>query len=98
MIRASIEQETVYPEDVTIRTVTEWHKRMTRLASQTTAEEQRYVDSRWVALVTSLAEKESVPVGWLSWAIAQLVEFELRLLQTASNEVEDAFVSPPTSG
>ena len=98
MIRTSVERETVYPEAVTIRTVTDWHKRMTRLAAQTTAEEQKYIDQRWVALVTQLAQAEGVPVGWLSWAVSQLAEYELRLLATASAEGEVAVsAAQPTS-
>lgn len=86
MIRASIERETAFPEEITLRSAVEWHKRLSRIVSQATAEERHYIDARWVALVQILADGHSVPLGWLSWALGSLAESELRLVETAAAE------------
>lgn len=89
MIRAQIEADTAYPKEVTLRTVTDWYKTQLGHDSLTPAETE-YIDSRWMGLITQLAEKEEVPVGWLSWAVFELAQHELRLVQTAISEGTEA--------
>ncbi len=85
MIRQWVENETGFPEDVTLRSAVEWYKKMSRLEG-TTQNERDYIDGRWVALVAQLADQHEVPVAWLSWALSALAEQELRLMSTATEE------------
>lgn len=78
-----------YPEGdphLTIRQVVEWFKAHLNHGIDPNPEELDHMNKRWTFLVQQLAEQESVPVGWLSWAISTLVEAEFALLETAIAE------------
>lgn len=86
-IRKAVDRLTADPEPLTLRGLVEWYKAIGRSdLLPLTADERQYVDARWSYLVQKLATQERVPVGWLSAAISDLAQYELRLLQTAMNE------------
>lgn len=78
-VRQSVVDAAAHPEEITLRTATDWYKNMLEALNSGDREEMAYANESWTALTITLGEKESVPPFWLSWAISELAQTELRL-------------------
>lgn len=94
-IRGTIHTLTEFakPEDeMTLRDALEWWKRCIKhldgeLLNQL---EQKYLNERWVFLVSAIAKREGVPTGSLSYYLAELAGAEVRLAAEAELESQAA--------
>lgn len=80
-----------YDETLTIRRVVEWYKNLlTTDLGTLTGEELEYMNTQYGSLIQTLADTQSVPVGWLAANIAELAQHELTLRRVAELELEGA--------
>lgn len=78
------------PSEYTLREAVEWFKRCVRLNIAPTKAETDLLDSRWSVLAQAMADRESVPAGYLSYMLSELGQMELRMGEVASAEAEAA--------
>ena len=78
-VRQSVVDAAAHPEEINLRTATDWYKGMVGALNSGDREEMQYANESWVALTVTLGERENVPPYWLSWAISELALTELRL-------------------
>lgn len=78
------------PSEYTLREAVEWYKRCVRLGIAPTKSEEDLLNSRWQVLVQAVADRESMPGGYLSYMLAELAQMELRMGEVASTESEAA--------
>jgi hypothetical protein len=81
----------------TIRQAVEWWKDMIRITPMS-GDEAEYIDGRWGWIVKTIADREGVPAGWLSYLISEMAYQETRLLETAQAELEQALVTGDEDG
>ncbi len=79
------------PEDMTIRDAIEWFKRAARApVGDLSGMEVKELDSTWGHLSNTIAKREGIPSGSLSYFMGELAQTEMRLSETVAEEAQAA--------
>lgn len=77
------------PGEMTLREVVEWFKKvMVAGGTEANFAELKYMNERWAEIVSQVAKREGVPVGFLSYMLNELATSEVQLVETAVVEAE----------
>lgn len=77
-------------EEMTLRDLVEYYKKIVKVgkASGTPTEsEVRYVDQAFSVRVQEMADKESVPTGWIMYMVSELARTEMAAAETVEAEL-----------
>ena len=78
-------------EDMTIREAIEWFKRAVRGVPGTLSSlEHKELNGVWAHLSNTIAKREGIPSGALSYFMGELAQTEIRLAETADAEANAA--------
>ncbi len=82
-------------DSLTLRDLMEWYKKSVRAMSgdSLSAEEFKELNQRWVGLCDIIAKREDVPTGSLSYFLGELANAEIKLVETASQEANEAGIT-----
>jgi hypothetical protein len=76
---------------LTLREAVDWYKQLLRADLGVPTEmEKRYINERWGVLISSIAKREQLPAGLVSYMLAEIAQTEVRLLKTAQEEAAAA--------
>jgi len=92
-VHALVEFPWAEPGKITLREATEWFKSFVRGSEplgMLTAMEHKYANERWALLVKEVATHQGIPAGMLSYFLGELAQAEIKLADTAADELAAA--------
>lgn len=78
-------------EDMILRDAVEWYKKafaVLRALPAPTSMEVKYINQRWVHLVDTIAKREKVPTGSLSYYLGELAQAEGRVVELLDEVID----------
>lgn len=90
-IHVAVDYQRPDPENMTLREVCEYYKRVVAVSSRVgtpTGLEVKHIDQAWNHLIKLIAEREGVPQGWLAYLLGELARSETRALELSNQTLK----------